>query len=111
MPYHDTATRAQALALKVFRATNTQIEAQTGLTRKVVNQIIDRAIEQGFDPRAEQPTILNSHVATAPKSKRPEKQSQVKESVLAKVQRNRYGHKKTYAHIANELDGISAITV
>ncbi|KAF2191465.1 hypothetical protein K469DRAFT_371863 [Zopfia rhizophila CBS 207.26] len=71
MAPHDSATRAQVVALKVFGASNEDIEQQTGIKARTVNSIYDRAIQRGFNPYAEHPIVYNIHVEDAPRSGRP----------------------------------------
>lgn len=112
MPYHDTATRAQALTLKILGHPYDVIEAHTGIKRRTVNDILTRAIDRGFDPDSEHPTIRDSYVEDAAKSSRPSKQTdEAKKAVLAKVRKDRYGREKTCASIAQELGTISSMTV
>lgn len=110
MPYYDTATRAQALSLKLFGASNDEIQRITGITPSTLNRIYDRAIERGFNP-SESSQILDKHVEDAPKSGRPAKQSQHQADVIEKVRRDRYGREKTCEMIALEIGSISAMTV
>ena len=58
----DLATRAQALTLKVFGASNQDIEAKTGIKQRTLAYIYDRAIERGFNPDAEHPIIRDHHL-------------------------------------------------
>lgn len=112
MPYYDTATRAQALALKIAGLPYDQIEAHTGIKRRTVRHILDRAIERGFNPDSEHPVILNIHVEDSSKSGRPSKQDdEAKKAVLAKVRKDRYGREKTCASISQELGNILSMTV
>ncbi len=109
MPSVDTATRAQALALKVVGFPPDQIRAMTGIAPRTVNDILDRAIQRGFDPA--NPTIKDIHVEDAPRSGRPRKQEAYKDQVLQKIRADRYGREKTCASIAAELGTISPMTV
>ena len=110
MPYYDTATRAQALSLKLFGASNDEIRRITGIAPTTLNGIYDRAIERGFNP-SESSKILDKHVEDAPKSGRPAKQSQHQADVIEKVRRDRYGREKTCEMIALEIGSSSAMTV
>ena len=84
-PYFDPATRAQVIALKVYGATNQEITQQTGIQARAANYIYDRAIQRGFDPKAEHPIIQSVHVENAPRG-RPSKQTdEIKETILNKV--------------------------
>jgi len=110
MPYYDTATRAQALTLKLIGLTNKEIEERTGLKPRTVSDLLDRAVERGLDLNA--PRILDCHVANAAKTGRPSKQAQFEEEVIKKVRSNRYGRELSCAQISYELDSrISPITV
>jgi len=54
---HDSATRAQVIAPKVFGATNEQIEQQTVIKSRTISAIYDGAIQRCFDPKAEHPRL------------------------------------------------------
>jgi len=108
----DIATRAQAITLKVLGVPNDQIERQTGIKPRSVNDIFDRAISRGFDPNAEFPIIRDIHVEDAPRSGRPTVQTDEKqEEILKKVRRDRYGREKICAYIVTEVGGVSAMIV
>jgi len=110
--FHDAATRAQAITLKMIGATYEQIEQQTGISRRTVLRIYAKAIERGFDPKAEPPIIRDIHVQDAPRSGRPSKQTEAKkEEILNKIQLDCYGREKTCAYIAVKLGNISPMTV
>lgn len=82
MVYYDIATRAQALTLKLIaQFDNKQIEAITGMKARAVNNLVDRALERGFDPQGSPPVILDKHVCDASKSGRPSKQQDDKVTV------------------------------
>jgi transposase len=106
--YYDVSTRAQALALKAYGASNAEILAATGIQKTTLSQIFDRAIERGFTPGG---PILDQYVADAPKPGRPRKQDAVHDDVLAKVRTDRYGREKTCQYIAQEIGGVSPMTV
>ena len=63
-PYaaHDMATRAQVITLKALGIPNKEIYQRTGIKPRTVNDIYDRAIQQGFDPNSEQSVIRDIHV-------------------------------------------------
>ncbi|KAL2128636.1 hypothetical protein VTI74DRAFT_8909 [Chaetomium olivicolor] len=87
MVYHDIATRAQALTLKlIVQLDNKQIEAITGMKSRTINDLANRALERGFDPQGSPPVILDEHVRDAPKSGRPSKQKDHKDTVLEKAE-------------------------
>jgi transposase len=113
MVYHDIATRAQALTLKlIVQLDNKEIEAITGLKARTINNIANRALERGFDPKGCRPVILDEHVCDAPKTGRPSKQSENKDTVLEKVRKSRFGREMTCAYISAELGNtISPMTV
>lgn len=113
MPHHDIATRAQALTLKlILQLDNEQIEAITGLKPRTVANIVDKAIERGFDPHSSPPVIRDIHVCDGPRPGRPSKQGDHKDEVLQKVWSNRYSREITCAYISAELGNvISSMTV
>src|SRR5437667_462545 len=83
---HDSATKAQAITLKILGATYEQIQQQTGIPRRAVLDIYARAIERGFDPKAEHPIIRDIYVENASRSGRPSKQTENKKlEILSKV--------------------------
>ena len=91
---------------------NGQIEALTGLKPRTVNNIANNALERGFDPQASPPVVLNKYVSDAPKTGRPSKQIDHKDTVVQKVRADRYGREKTCAYISTELGNtISPMTV
>lgn len=91
---------------------NGQIEALTGLKPRTVNNIANNALERGFDPQASPPVVLNKYVSDAPKTGRPLKQIDHKDTVVQKVRADRYGREKTCAYISTELGNtISPMTV
>lgn len=82
MVLYDTATRAQALTLKLAGFSNDQVQQITGIHPRTVLLILDRAVERGLD--LAKPVILDIHVQDAPRSGRPSKQADVKEDILQK---------------------------
>ena len=79
---------------------------------RTVNRLVDKALERGFDPQASPPIILDIHVSDAPRSGRPSKQEDHKDTVLEKVRKDRYGREMTCAYISQELGHvISPMTV
>lgn len=111
MPNYELATRAQALALKLGgRHSNHEIAHITGISIRNINTIVDRAVDRGLD--LSKPVILDVHVANGSRPGRPSKQGEVKDQILAQVQRDRYGREKTCAAIAEDLGNqVSAMTV
>jgi len=103
---HDISTRAAVVLLKspVGGKTTAQVESITGLKRSTINTIYARAIERGFDPNLVPLAIKDEYLQDAPRSGRPTKQTTaVKESLVQKVCRDRYGREKTAADLAGEL--------
>ncbi|KAL2153083.1 hypothetical protein VTH82DRAFT_4238 [Thermothelomyces myriococcoides] len=85
MVHHDIATRAQVLTLKlIVQLDNKQIEALTGVKARTVNNFVTKALERGFDPSQIPAVIRDEHVCDAPKSGRPSKQADNKDTVLEK---------------------------
>ncbi len=74
----------------------------TGLTSKALYKIIQRAIDQGFNP-AVNSKILAVYVQDAPRSGRPEISLEKYDNVIAKVTKDRFGQKKSTRCIASEL--------
>lgn len=82
----------------------------TGIHPRTVLSILDRAVERGLD--LTKPVILDIHVQDAPRPGRPAKQADVRDEILQKVRRDRYGREKSCALISSELGGrVSPITV
>jgi len=109
--HYDIATRAQALALLQAGVPNRRIESLTGITSRHIYRLLDKAIERGYDPKSPKPVILDSYVTDDVRPGRPRKQEDAKDEILSKVRSNRHGREKTCAHIANEIGGVSAMTV
>lgn len=61
MVTHDITTRAQALLLRVSGASCEEICRQTGIEAKLVDRIVDRAVERGFDPQSQHPMIRDRY--------------------------------------------------
>ncbi|KAF1815294.1 hypothetical protein P152DRAFT_374755, partial [Eremomyces bilateralis CBS 781.70] len=99
-PSYDSATRAQALALKLVGISNTEIEFITGIQPRTLNSIYRKAIARGLNP-SESKKIFDHHVEDGSRSGRPTKQTEETTSdVLSKVRTDRYGREKTCAQIA-----------
>ncbi len=112
MVYHDMATRAQVLTLKlIVQLDNHQIEAITGIKARTVHDIVDRALKRGVDPQASPLIILDEHVRDAPKSGRPKKQDHA-DAALDQVCSSRYGLEMACAYVSAELGNTaSSMTV
>jgi hypothetical protein len=103
MPSYDTATRAQALTLKLMGCPNAEIQSITGMQPRTVQLLHKKALERGFNP-AESQTILNHHVEDGKRSGRPAKQTtELIQDVISKVRRDRYGREKSCTQIAADL--------
>ncbi|KAI1258590.1 hypothetical protein F5Y18DRAFT_413027 [Xylariaceae sp. FL1019] len=71
MPHHDICTKSVALYLKACdQLSNSEIQQITGIPTRTVHNILDRAIERGYDTKLPG-RILFEYVADAPKSGRP----------------------------------------
>ncbi|KAJ5193324.1 hypothetical protein N7449_009466 [Penicillium cf. viridicatum] len=113
---HDIAKRAMVVTCKATGLSTTTISELSGLSKRTVNRVYERALESGFDPDSRPWNISDAMLADAPRSGRPTKQTlDVQTRVLSKVQTDENGRGKTCADIAREmsLEGhdISANTV
>ena len=70
MVQYDTAQRAAALALKVYGASNEEIESQTGVKPRALNYIFKKAEQRGFDPAIDK-VLRDVHVIDSTRSGRP----------------------------------------
>lgn len=70
MPSHDTATRAQVLALKQIGLKNAEITAQTKVSERQICYYTKAAKERGWNPDLKGP-ILDKYVAREPGSGHP----------------------------------------
>lgn len=103
---HDISTRAVVVVLKspLGGKTTAQIEGITGLSKRTINDIYARAIQRGFDPNVVPLALKDEYLQDAPRSGRHTKQTvAVKEVLIQKVRRDRYGREKTCADLAGEL--------
>ena len=113
----DISTRALVVTLmSPFVGKSTaEISALTGIPPRTIRTIYRRACERGYDPNASIVKLPVEVLEDAPRSGRPRKQEAVKEEVLQKVQRDRYGREKTCADLAGDLGllghEVSAVTV
>jgi transposase len=111
MPFHDTATRAQALGLKLAGHSNQEIKDATRIPPRTLQLIYTRAIKRGLDP-SKSTTILSIYIDDAPRSGRPTKQTvELINNVISKVRQDRFGREKSCAQIAGEVGGVSSTTV
>jgi transposase len=116
-PNTDISTRGAIVAMKAASGkTTAQIAGLFGLTPDGVNKIYAKAIKRGFDPSILPLSVKVEYGADAPRSGRPNKQTaEVKNLIVSKVRRDRYGREKSCADIAGELSQagieISSITV
>lgn len=105
-PNTDIATRASVVSLKspCNGKTTNEVAEITGLSVNQVNRIYNRAIQRGFDPNIRPLLLRNEYLEDAPRSGRPTKQTEeVKDLIISKLERDRYGREKTAAIIAGEL--------
>jgi hypothetical protein len=72
MPLYDTATRAQALTLKLVGFSNLEIESITGIQPRTLNSIHWKAIAKGLNA-SKSKKILDYHVEDGAHSGRPTK--------------------------------------
>ena len=100
------------MALRAYGILATKIKKITQISERTIRDIYRRAINRGFNPKSSPPLVLNTHVDDASRLGRPSKQTKdVKNAILEKVRRNRYGREKTCDYIAAEVGGVSAKTV
>jgi transposase len=112
----DLSTRAFVLALKTYTTkTSTEIAAICNLSKSSVDRIYGRACQRGYDPNLTPVVVKDSYLEDAPRSGRPSKQDQIKEPVLDKIRRDRYGREKSCADLAGKLSNerldVSATTI
>ena len=111
-PNYDIATRAQVVVLKACGFKNHETTSKTGVPDRTIRRIYATAIERGFNPDDNLSIVKNEHVAEAPRSGRPIKQTKEnKQEIQSKIRRDRYRREKTCAQIAEEMKNISAMTV
>jgi len=74
------------------------------LSESQINRIYQKAIDRGFTPNTPFFTINDEFVTNAPKTGRPQKQTEeIAELVFNKIKRDRFGREKTCSDIAIEL--------
>ena len=97
MPSYDNATRAQALALKLYGVSNPEIESITGIQPATLHALYKKALGRGLNP-AESKRILDYYVEDSKRSGRPTKQiTENIQDVILKVRRDRYSREKSCA--------------
>lgn len=62
MARYDISTRAQALTLQISGASSEEIQRQTGFEVEMVDKILQRAIQRGFNPKAQHPVIFDRYL-------------------------------------------------
>ena len=98
----EPATRAAVVTLKVLKFSSRQIFSLTHVCESTQRSIWDKALDRGFDPS--QCRILDKHVADGARSGRPKKDTkEVREALLKKIRRDRYGREKTSLRLSMEL--------
>ncbi|CRL24725.1 Transposase, Tc1-like [Penicillium camemberti] len=113
---HDIAKRAMVVTCKATGLSTTTISELSGLSKRTINRIYERALANGFDPNARPWNISEAMLADAPRPGRPLKRTEdVQTQVLSKVHTDQDGRAKTCLDIAGEmsLEGhdISSTTV
>src|SRR5436305_13864172 len=99
--YHDTATRAQVIALRAHGATAKEVTAITEVNDRTQRTIISRAKERGYQ---EGGPIKDEHVKDGEKPGAPRKRTEsVYELVAATVRKDRYGREKGLYQIEFEF--------
>ena len=85
---------------------NAQITEQTGIPPRTVINLVDKAIQRGYDPDISKTVFLRC-VEDAEKSGRPSINQETKEKVIKEVSLDRYAREKTCGHIQEviRLDG------
>jgi transposase len=77
--------------MKIYTTkTSEQIAHNTGLSKATVDRIYARVIERGFDYNSS-PKIIDDFVKDKPRSGRPRKQDLAKDTIISKVQHDRFG--------------------
>ena len=110
--YHDIATRAQALTLKVIKCPDAENTKITGLPRSTINSIYRTARARGYNPDACQ-TLFNSYIEDAPKPGPPCKATlEVEDAIIAVLSKNSTTRELSCQRIADLITpNISARTV
>ncbi|CAG8909873.1 unnamed protein product [Penicillium egyptiacum] len=92
---HDVSKRTIVVTYKATGLSTTTISAISGLPRRTIDRIYERALKNGFDPNSLPWNPSDAMLADAPRSGRPTKQmSQVQNQVLSKVHADQDGPKK-----------------
>ena len=100
------------MALRAYGISAAEIEKITQISERTIRDIYRRAIDRGFNPKSSPPLVLNTHVDDASRPGRLSKQTKdIKNAILEKVRRDRYGREKTCDYIAVEVGRVSAKTV
>lgn len=112
----NIAARACVVTLKAAGKETSEVAYFTGLLVRTINDIYVWVIKRSFDPAKRPLEITDTHIADAPRSGRPKKQTiEIQAAVASKVRCNYYSREKTYADIAGELSlegiNISLITI
>ena len=103
MPSHDTATRAQVLALKQAGFKNSNITEQTKVCERQIQYYAKAAKERGWNPDLKGP-ILDAYVLREPGSGRPKKATPEKlEEILSHLEADRYGSEKSIDTLATAV--------
>ncbi|KGO78312.1 hypothetical protein PITC_059250 [Penicillium italicum] len=101
---HDIAKRAVVVTCKATGLSTATVSELSGLPKRTVNRIYEKALANGFDPDSRPWNLSEAMLADAPRSGRPTKQTlDVQTQVLSKVQTDDKGREKTCADIAGEM--------
>jgi len=117
-PNTDISIRALIITLKspIVGLFSADIFAQTGVSVSTINQIYAKVIKRRFNPNIRLIIIKDEWVEDTPRSGRPRKHTpENTEKVIAKVRKDQYGRKKSYANLTGKLSteglDISVITI
>ncbi|KAJ5237970.1 hypothetical protein N7489_008061 [Penicillium chrysogenum] len=101
---HDISKRAIVVACRATGVSSATISELSGLPKRTVDRIYERALKHGFDPNSRPWNISDAMLADAPRSGRPTKQtSQVQSQVLSKAHDDQDGRARTCTDIAGEM--------
>ena len=106
-------TRVQVLHMRVLdKKPLAGVAAITGVSPRVSQKIVQRALERGMDPDARPFVIQPEWVADAPRSGRPSKQTlEVRALTEQAISRDRFGREKSSEAIAETIKECTGRTV
>jgi hypothetical protein len=95
---NEIASRAVATALKAEGSLQTaQIATFTGLSKRTIQRVYNRAIERGFDPSVRPLVLQDAFFEDGPRSGRPAKVEAIADAIVKKVQTDRHAREKSSA--------------